>query len=143
VIKTVVRQRAGTGAREGPAIKTGAVHTRPARARLILRRVFFFRPRCRAEREKAGAFFTQHFFFSSQPDEVEREIEATDAVYPAIRQQLARFCATPCQRFGGNMPAKGKESVFIAVRGEYEARCKTSRSHTASSDRDHVPPTQG
>jgi len=64
-----------------------------------------------AEREKSRrGFFTQH---GVQPDEVAREIEATDAVL-GDPQAVRRFLADALQRFGGNLgPAKGKESVFM------------------------------
>jgi superfamily II DNA or RNA helicase len=63
-----------------------------------------------AEREKRRrGYFTQH---GIQPDEVSREIEATDAVLGDL-QAVRRFLADALQRFGGSLdPAKGKDGVF-------------------------------
>jgi superfamily II DNA or RNA helicase len=73
-----------------------------------------------AEREKSRrGYFTQH---GIQPDEVAREIEATDAVFgdpPAVR----RFLADGLQRFGGNLTAaKGKDSVFMLSVGNLKPK---------------------
>jgi hypothetical protein len=63
-----------------------------------------------AERERSRrGYFSQH---GIQPDEVAREIEATDAV---LGDPLAvrRFLADALQRFGGSLePARGKDGVF-------------------------------
>ena len=68
-----------------------------------------------AEREKSRrGYFTQH---GIQPDEVAREIEATDAVL-GDPQAVRRLLADALQRFGGSLnPAKGKNSVFMLSAG--------------------------
>jgi Helicase conserved C-terminal domain len=68
-----------------------------------------------AEREKSRrGYFTQH---GIQPDEVAREIEATDAVL-GDPQAVRRFLADALQRFGGSLdPARGKDSVFMLSAG--------------------------
>jgi superfamily II DNA or RNA helicase len=68
-----------------------------------------------AEREKSRrGYFTQH---GIQPDEVSREIEATDAVL-GDPQAVRRFLAEALQRFGGSLdPARGKDSVFMLSAG--------------------------
>ena len=68
-----------------------------------------------AEREKRQrGYFDQH---GIKPDEVAREIEATDAVL-GDPQAVRRFLADALQRFGGSLdPAKGKDGVFALSAG--------------------------
>jgi superfamily II DNA or RNA helicase len=73
-----------------------------------------------AEREKSRrGYFTQH---GIQPDEVAREIEATDAVL-GDPQAVRRFLADALQRFGGSLdPARGKDSVFTLSPGSLKPK---------------------
>jgi superfamily II DNA or RNA helicase len=65
-----------------------------------------------AEREKRQrGYFDQH---GIKPDEVAREIEATDAVL-GDPQAVRRFLADALQRFGGDL--KGKDGVFSLSAG--------------------------
>ena len=73
-----------------------------------------------AEREKSRrGYFSQH---GIQPDEVAREIEATDAV---LGDTLAvrRFLADALQRFGGSLDsARGKDGVFTLSAGSLKPK---------------------
>jgi superfamily II DNA or RNA helicase len=68
-----------------------------------------------AEREKGQrGYFTQH---GIQPDEVAREIEATDSVL-GEPQAVRRFLADALQRFGGSLETlKGKDDLFTVSAG--------------------------
>jgi ERCC4-related helicase len=68
-----------------------------------------------AEREKGQrGYFTQH---GIQPEEVAREIEATDSVL-GDPQAVRRFLADALQRFGGGVePLKGTDGVFSLSAG--------------------------
>jgi superfamily II DNA/RNA helicase len=73
-----------------------------------------------AEREKRQrGYFTQH---GIQPDEVAREIEATDAVL-GDADAVRRFLADSLQRFGGALePAKNSDGVFQLSPGDLKTR---------------------
>jgi hypothetical protein len=64
-------------------------------------------------------FFTQH---GIQPEEVAREIEATDSVL-GDPQAVRRFLADALQRFGGSLDlAKNKDGVFKLSAGELKTK---------------------
>jgi hypothetical protein len=73
-----------------------------------------------AEREKRQrGYFDQH---GIKPDEVSREIEATDAVL-GDPQAVRRFLADALQRFGGGLvPARGKDGVFLLSAGNLKTK---------------------
>jgi hypothetical protein len=73
-----------------------------------------------AEREKSRrGYFTQH---GIQPDEVAREIEATDAVLGDPRA-VRRFLGDALQRFGGSLhPTRGKDGVFTLSAGNLKSQ---------------------
>ncbi len=73
-----------------------------------------------AEREsKQRGYFTQH---GIQPDEVAREVDATDAVL-GDAGAVQRFVADAMQRFGGGLtPARGREGVFVLGTGALTAK---------------------
>jgi len=73
-----------------------------------------------AKREKAQrGYFAQH---GVQPDEVAREIEATDSVL-GDPQAVHHFLADALQRFDGSLgPVKGKDSVFALFAGTLAAK---------------------
>src|SRR5438874_11406224 len=73
-----------------------------------------------AEREKRQrGYFTQR---GIQPDEVAREIEATDAVL-GDPQAVRRFLADALQRFGGSLdPAKSKDAPFTLSAGSLKPK---------------------
>ena len=68
-----------------------------------------------ADREgKQRAFFSQH---GIQPEEVARELEATDPVL-GEPEAVARFLANAAQRFGGRLLPADKPGVFLLSPGE-------------------------
>ncbi len=79
-----------------------------------------------AEREgRQRAYFAQH---GIRPDEVARELEATDPVL-GDAATVQRFLAEAAQRLGGELhqPAGGKEDAFTLVPGDAMARILRAR----------------
>src|SRR5690606_28008240 len=58
-----------------------------------------------------------------QPDEVERELEATDSVL-GEPETVLRFLADAVQRFGGELRPNGKSGVHTLFPGELAGRLK-------------------
>src|SRR5262249_13364611 len=76
-----------------------------------------------AEREKRN-----HGFFSQRgikPDEVAREIEATDSVL-GDADAVRRFTADALQRFGGRLTATKQSGVYELAPGEMKLRLTSS-----------------
>ena len=74
-----------------------------------------------AAREKEDrAFFSQS---GIQPDEVERELEATDSVL-GEPEAVLHFLADAMQRFGGSLRPSRKVGVHTLVPGALEAKLK-------------------
>jgi superfamily II DNA or RNA helicase len=74
-----------------------------------------------AEREKEErAYFRQS---GIQPEEVERELEATDSVL-GEPQAVLRFMADALQRFGGGLTETRKTGVWTLTAGTLEAKLK-------------------
>lgn len=74
-----------------------------------------------AAREREDrAYFAQS---GIQPDEVERELEATDSVL-GEPEAVLRFMADAVQRFGGKLTEAGKKGVWTLTAGRLEAKLK-------------------
>jgi superfamily II DNA or RNA helicase len=79
-----------------------------------------------AEREKRDrGFFSQR---GIKPDEVAREIEATDSVL-GDPDAVRRFVADALQRFGGRLTPRGESGIFELSPGEMRARLSLSLSN--------------
>jgi hypothetical protein len=76
--------------------------------------------RAAAREKEERAFFSQS---GIQPDEVERELEATDSVL-GEPEAVLRFLADAVQRFGGELRPTGKPGVHTLIAGELGARLK-------------------
>lgn len=75
------------------------------------------------ERERRQrAFFAQH---GIKPDEVSREIEATDRVL-GEPDAVRRFLANTLQRFEGSLAPDGKKGVFVLKPGTLSARIRAA-----------------
>jgi len=94
-----------------------------------------------AEREKRDrGFFSQR---GIKPDEVGREIEATDSVL-GDPDAVRRFVADALQRFGGRLTPRRQPGIFELVPGEMRARLAPSLGNfpvrvTFSTVREPVP----
>jgi hypothetical protein len=76
--------------------------------------------RAAAREKEERAFFAQS---GIQPDEVERELEATDSVL-GEPETVLRFLADAVQRLGGELRPTGKPGVHTLIPGELGARLK-------------------
>jgi len=74
--------------------------------------------RAAAREKEERAFFSQS---GIQPDEVERELEATDSVL-GEPEAVLRFLADAVQRLGGALRPTGRPGVHLLLPGELEPR---------------------